>query len=738
MGSTIEQGSGVGRSITLMLILITIACVGLIGAAGYVKFELDRNELVLIDNPTEVQPDSFVPVQDMDKQVDTSKQRQQAKQNLRAWSLALTFIAWSSVILAAGLAIGLYLVIQRRQSPALRAIAQSISNLAGGDMQTPIWGTERTDSIGDLARAVDKARCHFSQLPDMSVLSDQGPVRIKFEGGARTLFEAMMQQITTQAARIGDEASDLASTAAGQHKMLAEIPVRLNSALEQIQRNDKANNQTIQRLSQNLEQASGQLDQLVPFMQKRAQSMAEVTQIAGSQVTATFKSLLESENNLRDSTGKSLRTVEELAASTKELGERIFAALNILQASSKVLNETTESSQSRLKELLETLGSSESKLTQVVDRVELRLEATAKAEENLNSLASRTERNADQMDGVIKAISEKHGKLGEQIVTATQKLDSIITSFDGAQHAMSDALQNISRDGGLLNGMFQELKTSNEQVLAKLSRTSQTGHEVVQHLAECSQTLMQQLQERLVTNSQSAQIQIDSMARQSGDLAVKTETATQALINAVDEINASQSDLKGVHSRFTDLLDEVGGKLEKQVTETFGRTEQMAEQNCEKLATMTTSIDQALQRLTVLSQLTGTLGTVAGQLGQLIPSLTGTQTVTEGSRDIVIPTEEIAGKLLAEFENHWRTSVEQIDSVRDDISMLIEQQKNQLEMRLVLLDKQIKALPDNIESNPKQVSLLHEITEALGAMNEQLVRLEPDYHDGIKRNGHQG
>jgi len=99
-------------------------------------------------------------------------------------SIGNTLWLIAPMIIASALAAGIYLTLRDRNSAPLRALSQSVKNMARGDMRTPIWGMERQDTLGELARAVDMARFQFSQLPDMAVMSDQGPVRLRFEGTA--------------------------------------------------------------------------------------------------------------------------------------------------------------------------------------------------------------------------------------------------------------------------------------------------------------------------------------------------------------------------------------------------------------------------------------------------------------------------------------------------------------------------------------------------------------------------
>jgi methyl-accepting chemotaxis protein len=756
MASPVEPSGGIGRTTTFVLILVSLLCISLIGGAGYIKFQIDRTAYNLATISAELSPVDALDFEGQKKNdqkiVDASRKRQIVQRTLDDWSLALTLTAWVGLILAAGLIISIYLIVQRRNSPALRALGQSISNLAKGDMQTPIWGVERHDCIGELARAVDLARYHFSQLPDMSILSDQGPVRIKFEGGAKTLFEAMVQQLTTQASRVGDEAQNLSKSASSQHRILSEMPMRINAMLDRLQKFDETNTNAMQNAFTHVTTASEKFEKLIPFMQTRAQNMAEVTQVAGTQIASTLKGLIEAEQGLRLTASHSTKAVQELSESSKDLSEKIFAALNLVRVSGKMLSETTESSQSSLKNLIDNLTQGESKLESLVDRVGQRLEATAKAEESVASFAERTESSCAKMDQIIQSMGEHHAKFGEQIDAASNHLNEVATGFDSARQSMSDVLERVKANSDLLGSVLNELKTGNEQVLGKLNRTSETGYEVVQHLSECSQKLMTDLQEQLETQAKAAQLQIAAMAKQGEEVAAQTSNANETLLRSIGTMDEAEEKLRSVQDRFADMMKELGGALEKQVSSSFGRTEEFSRQNLEKLSSLTGSVDQALQRLSVLGQLTGTLGTVAGQLGQLIPTIAGSAAplapqatdvssiadkvadelsghigdllakLKAPSIDIeALDTSALSEKLFAEFEEKWKASVNQIDSVRDDLAELLERQKDHLEMRLVVLDKQIKGLTGH-QTDSNQIALLQEIIDALAVMNTHLAQ----------------
>jgi methyl-accepting chemotaxis protein len=454
----------VGRFTGLVLGLIVFACVTMIGFAGYVKYELDRAQIVLALPESELDADSsqesfdklrrslgyggftgmaqnyatthditLVPdmkaalkqandivthlpdktpvesrhdiqsifaafdqaMQKIDKAADdpstaltpndmaplyaalpimdariataAAAVRMAAQNQVQFWAMLLTLISWCSLIIAAALAAGIYLTLRDRNSAPLRALSQSVKNMARGDMRTPIWGMERQDTLGELARAVDMARFQFSQLPDMALLSEQGPVRIRFEGNTRSLFEAMMRVISRDSEQVHQQTAALTEAIDKQQKALASLTFKVENVLQNVQAYAVNGDQQVRQaleamvssaegLKNAQEHAADQLNRIIPYMQERAHGLSEITQITGKQVGQVLQTLMQTERNLKANTEGSDQAIKKLSASADELGERLFGAVNLLQASGKVLAETTEITRSRLEEAIERLN----------------------------------------------------------------------------------------------------------------------------------------------------------------------------------------------------------------------------------------------------------------------------------------------------------------------------------------------------------------------------------------------
>jgi len=691
--------------------------------------------------------------------------RMNAHTSMQGWGLGLMLISWISLIIIAGMAAAMVFMIRNKQTIPMQSLAQSLENMAQGDLQNPVWGLERSDEVGMLARAADKLRLYFGQLPDVTVQTDDGPMHLKFDGEARSLFQSMVKNITETFDRTQQSAQGFTGAMSAQQDMLTSVTTRLGTTLNQIQAQGDKNEATVRSLSNALtesaqslthahEVGAGQISRLVPFLQERIQNMAEVTHLAGQQVSQSLQSLLKADNTLRQSATSSEKVVQQLANSTNQMGERMFAALNLMQASGKLLNETTETVKSRFNEAIQTLGRGEDNLHQIILRAEDRLESTINAEENMAALASRTEVSAEKMEKAVNNICDRHEGLSEQVITATHRMESIVASFDSAQRSMSEATAQVRRDGTLINTLLLELRSNNDQLLSSVSQNSQTSFTTAQSLAEKSHALMQRLEVQIQQQAQSAEAHIAELSAHGQVMAQHATSTTSNLSQTVAALKSEQDKLSATRTKFSDTINDIGQRFEQQATVTFGKTENWAAQSFSKLTTIADQVESVMQRLGMLGQLTGTLGAVAGQLGQLVPTLTQMQVCgpTTGSvAPFEMPTIDMestkaliierSDELIKELNGQWHSAVVQIEAMHDQLAQLVIQQKDQLETRLVVMDKKLRETQESLrvdeedaQTEEKQAEIMNEIISAITKINEHVMEIDGVIEDaGLKK-----
>ncbi len=417
---------------------------------------------------------AVLPVLDARLAAGNATARLDAQKDAQFWSMLLTLAAWGSLITAAACIVGLYLVLRDKRSAPLLALAQSIQNMAHGDMRTAIWGIERQDSIGEVARAVDIARYHFSHLPDISVLSEQGPVRMRFEGGSRSLFEAMMKAMSADSGNIRQLSVTLAGSIAQQKENISALSAKVESILNNIlQRGQTGDQQIKMAISEMVSSAENlknthahtadQLNRLIPFLQERAKGLADITQATGKQLAHTLQSLTSSEIGLKNNAEQARATLDKLSSTADDLGERLFGAINLLQAGGKVLAETTENIKSRWSEASTGMPLQESSLTPMRER----LEHISEALESLFHVL-----DSEKQNKAPDAPALSLDPIMEQLVQITGQLGALQSRIDESMHAVSsqqpsapdDALAALAND---LSGKIAALQQDLENVMPK-------------------------------------------------------------------------------------------------------------------------------------------------------------------------------------------------------------------------------------------------------------------------------
>jgi methyl-accepting chemotaxis protein len=530
------------------------------------------------------------------------------------WSTILTVIGWAGLVIASALAAGIFLVLRDRNSAPMRALAQSIKNMARGDMRTSIWGMERQDAIGELARAVDMARFHFSQLPDMSLLSEQGPVRIRFEGNTRSLFEAMMRVISRDSEQVHEQADNLTQAVNKQQEALAHVVERVEAVLQSVEKRAVSGDLQVRQALHSMlgsaeslknaqEHASDQLNRIIPFMQERTQGLSEIAQITGKQVAQTLQSLTTSERGLRTSAEQSEEVIRKLSTTADTLGERMFGAVNLLQASGKVLAETTETAQSRLDLAIERISSISLPVAREADRV-------AKAPGEIVHQATIDPHAVERIDGAVASLESAHTRLETLIADQTKAtrahIDLLSAQSGGVLTQSTATTQPLSTTVAALEAAHTRLETliadQTEATRAQIDRlTAQSGGLLTQSTAT-SQTLSTAVTaleaahtrlETLITNqTEAARAHIDLLTTQSGGLLTQSTATSQTLSTAADRLREEQGKLD-------DMLAQLAAEIKNshEVKATDSKLTVMIAAGIDELARQVASVTTALGAL---------------------------------------------------------------------------------------------------------------------------------------------
>jgi hypothetical protein len=168
-----------------------------------------------------------------------SARLRQISVHLRIDAMSQIF-SWGQSIVAAALValvIGLVAVaavLNLAVAAPMKSLYVSVMGAAQGQTREKIWGVERADELGALARAADMLRQTIAEAPNLSALAQGGKVKVSLEGPASILFEKLVGEVG-EAARTLQTAADAVARSGGEgREQLAVAAQRLTVTAAEI------------------------------------------------------------------------------------------------------------------------------------------------------------------------------------------------------------------------------------------------------------------------------------------------------------------------------------------------------------------------------------------------------------------------------------------------------------------------------------------------------------------------
>lgn len=223
-------------------------------------------------------------------------------------------VAAALIVLVFGL-LAVASLIRTGISIPLNALHRSLSLAVHGNVRHKLWGIERSDEVGAIARAADQLRTRLAQTPDMSAAVQSGEVRIALDGPAAALFEKVVSEVEAASGVLRTAAND-AMKAGGEGR------TQLFAA------------------AQKISTAAGDLSGLAASARSEVRSAAGVLEEAGRDVQARG---LEAAEDLSALTQRLAGVGEALRAEAGQLGERALLSLSDLAETTNGLKQLSQS-----------------------------------------------------------------------------------------------------------------------------------------------------------------------------------------------------------------------------------------------------------------------------------------------------------------------------------------------------------------------------------------------------------
>jgi HAMP domain-containing protein len=429
-----------------------------------------------------------------------------------AWALS-----WSEMLIVGVLAlialllIGAAGVLQLGITQPLKSLERSLASVGEGQVNQPVWGTDRPDEIGTLARVGEKLRQSLNDTDALKALAEKGEVHVRLEGDAHILFEKLASGVTSAAEALKNATTEMTENQALQRQQFQSSIEKLDLVVPKFEQvagaigrsADTMFANTAVKLEKHVETS---LDRIIETADERAQRLNQIT----GQFEQSGKHLSEAVDLVR---GKTLTAIDGLTASITAFRKAADGAQSIqgafFQACDRIssdasatadnikglaerLNGVVDSVDGQLAGKLDALGRLEGGIESTLGTIERRtrettdaIAAAAAAMEQRNALTEqRTEKSIDEFESIVNLFRDEHvetlksldhenfAKAIERLNEVSDRLQASIEQAPKGKQQDPDALMRaLARKIDLSLGTLNAQASQNASVLSNAAAT---------------------------------------------------------------------------------------------------------------------------------------------------------------------------------------------------------------------------------------------------------------------------
>lgn len=346
----------------------------------------------------------------------------QAEQDHQLGDVA-SALNWSQMLIVGALAclvLGLLVVaglLQLGIIQPLKSLQRSLASIGEGNVGQRIWGADRKDEIGELARAGEKLRRSLTETTALRSLAENGQLRITLEGQGSLLFEKLAAEVTTAAEVLKNASTDLTKLQTDSRQEFDAALAKLNQTSAGIDEAAKVlRHDTAVAISG--VRASG--EELLAAANRRAERLDQIAarfEHGGQQMETVVAGVKESTSRAMDELSNATGSMKRLAEGAQQIQNAFFSSCD--KISSDAAN-TTQNVRTLAAGLSDAVGS-------VDDRLSKKLTALDQLEQGLNATLSKLQASADD---TVNALSRTAGALDAHHAASETRIDKTIGEFE--------------------------------------------------------------------------------------------------------------------------------------------------------------------------------------------------------------------------------------------------------------------------------------------------------------------
>lgn len=362
------------------------------------------------------------------------------------------------LLLVLACSVAFALLIARSISEPLIALRESMSKLAGGDLNAPIPHRDREDEIGVMAKTMSVFKANALRAEELE--KEKRASSLQSKAQKRADMEDLASQLE---ARVGAIVGDVRSAALSLQDTAAELS---NIA-------DQSNSQ-VRTLQNESETVTGSVSTVATAAEKLTASFSEITNFVNNsrRIAESAVAKATSTNQVVSELVDSANNIDEILNLISDVAEQI----NLL-----ALNATIEAARAgdagkgfavvaaQVKTLSSQAANATAQISDHISRTQGSTEAAAKALQEIGTIIGEMNSISSQISDSISAQSSSTGDISNSIhqtANSTRKVNESVVSVSTAAERTELAATSMQSSTDALAGKFSTLDNEVKEFLS--------------------------------------------------------------------------------------------------------------------------------------------------------------------------------------------------------------------------------------------------------------------------------
>ncbi len=378
-----------------------------------------------------------------------------ASKNSEAAYRSTQYIIYGAIIFAALLAGILGWSLIRGVSAPVKAMTGVMGRLADHDLTVAIIGTERSDEIGSMAKAVQVFKDNMVKADELAEAQKAEQIakeeRAKRVNALTAAFDAsissVVQSVSSQSTQMESSAQSLSATAEEATKQSATVAAaseqasanvqtvasateELSSSIAEISRQVAQSNRIASSAVSEAEKANTMVQGLADASQKIGAVVALITDIANQTNLLALNATIEAAR-----AGEAGKGFAVVAAEVKNLANQTAKATEEIGAQIAGVQGATQDAVMAIQSIGKTIGEINGIASTIASAVEEQSAATKEIARNVEQAATGTQEVTSNITGVSQAANDT-GSAATQVLSSARELaeqsdnlKSVVTRF---------------------------------------------------------------------------------------------------------------------------------------------------------------------------------------------------------------------------------------------------------------------------------------------------------------------